>query len=196
VSIPRHRDLDVLASVERSLRDEFRTEPARASITFLGVDSLEVLRFDVGVGTRTYISLGMSRHPMTALDAPVQAGATGPRAELLVDVRGADDGLWRRLAMLASAPAVEGVVYRDGMTVDLSGPLVAGSRCTGVLVEESHLREVSVAERIVVRILRVIPITSTELAWCRVHGSAALRERWTMQRVDLLDLGRLPAVLS
>lgn len=184
-----------MASVERSLRDQFRAEPARASITFLGVDPLEVLRFDISAGMRSYVSLGMSRQPMTALDAPTRAGATGPRAELLVDVRGADDGLWRRLALLASAPAVEGVVYRDGMTVDLSGPLVAGSRCTGVLVQESHLREVSVAEGIVVQILRIIPITSTELAWSRVHGSAALLERWLMQRVDLLDLGRLPVVL-
>ncbi len=47
-----------------------------------------------------------------------------------------------------------------------------------------------------VAILQLLPATSTELAWCRVHGSAALRERWDERPVDLLDLARRPVDLD
>lgn len=154
-----------------------------------------MLRFDLAQGNRCYVSIGMSRQPMVGADAAVQPARGGPRAELLLEVRDADDGLWRKLALLAAAPAVEGVVYRDGMTVDLSAPLVAGSRCTGVLVQGPGLAAV-VAGEVEVEILRLVPATSAEMAWCRVHGSAALRERWNSARSDLLDLGRPPAPLG
>jgi hypothetical protein len=45
-------------------------------------------------------------------------------------------------------------------------------------------------------VLQVVPATATELAWCRVHGSAALRERWAEQHTDLLDLERAAADLT
>ncbi len=45
-------------------------------------------------------------------------------------------------------------------------------------------------------ILQVLPATSTELAWCRVRGSAALRERWAAAGYDLLDLARGPVALD
>ncbi len=41
-----------------------------------------------------------------------------------------------------------------------------------------------------VEILQVLPATANELAWSRVHGSAALRERWAAAGVDLRDLDR------
>jgi len=47
-----------------------------------------------------------------------------------------------------------------------------------------------------VDVLQVVPATQNELAWCRVRGAAALRERWTAQHVDLLDLGRRTVVLD
>lgn len=186
-------DLELLAAVERSVRAQLGVAPVRASITFLGVEPLEVLRFDVG-DTRVHVSLGMCRRPMTGAGSPTLA-ADGPRAELSITRRcspgtdGSDGVLWRRVAILAAAPAVEGVVYRDGMTVDLGEPLVPGSRCTGVLVGRSALAPVRHAA-IEVPILRLDPVTATELAWSRVHGSAALRERWTAQGVDLFDLER------
>jgi len=182
-----------LASVERSIRAQFGVEPARASITFLGVEPIEVLRFDLG-DEAVYVSLGMCRQPMTGSDATVLA-LDGPRAELSIRTRGGERDLWRRLAILAAAPMVEGVVYRDGMTVDLGEPLVLGSRCTGVLVGASTLGPVTVAGG-EVQILQLVPVTATELAWCRIHGAPALRDRWAAQEVDLLDLLRSAASLG
>ncbi len=47
--------------------------------------------------------------------------------------------LWRRLAVLAAGPVVEGVVYADGMSVDLGEPLDPSSLCTGGLIVASEL---------------------------------------------------------
>jgi hypothetical protein len=47
-----------------------------------------------------------------------------------------------------------------------------------------------------VDVLQLLPATSTELAWCRVQGSAALHERWTAQGCDLTDLARSAARLD
>jgi Suppressor of fused protein (SUFU) len=170
--------------------------PARASVTFVGVEPIEVLRFEAGP-ERWYVSLGMSRRPMTGADAAVLA--TGPRAELAITTLAdparnerSDDGLWRRLAVLAAAPAVEGVVYREGMAVELGEPLVPASRCVGVLVGPTAWVPV-VQAGIEVPILLLQPATATELAWARVHGGPALQARWAERDVELRDLWR-PAV--
>lgn len=183
-----------LDSVDAALAAHFAHRPLRASVSFLGVEPIEVLRFEPIPGERAYLTLGMSRHPMTAASADV-ISSDGPRAELMLHLRDERDAfadVWRRLAVLAAAPAVEGVVYRPGMTVDLGEPLAAGSRCTGALVTESAIRTVDTDSGPVV-VLQLVPATATELAWCRVHGTAALQERWAAQATDLLDLGR-PAV--
>jgi hypothetical protein len=39
-------------------------------------------------------------------------------------------------------------------------------------------------------VLQLVPATQNELAWCRVHGSAELQQRWNDQEIDVLDLGR------
>ena len=55
---------DSLASVGRHLREHFAgIEPEIASVTFLGVERMDVLRFPFGDGY-SYVSLGCSRHPM------------------------------------------------------------------------------------------------------------------------------------
>jgi len=177
----------VLASVELALRAVFAAIPVRASTSFLGVEPIEVLRFDSGP-VLSYVTLGMSRRPMT----PGSAGVIdddGPRAELLVQTRGDGGGLWRRLMILAAAPVVEGVVYVEGVTVDLGVGLDVGSACTGGLVVNSALPP-ALTPAGPVDVLRVVPATSSELAWSRVHGSDALRRRWDEQATDLLDLGR------
>jgi len=187
----------VLHAVEAVLIDHFGGVPARASVAFVGVDPIEVLRFEPIPGERAYVSLGLARHPMTRADAAVQA-ADGPRAELLLHLRDPTDeftDVWRRVAVLAAAPAVEGVVYSPGMSVDLGEPLVAGSACTGVVLTESPLGDVATPAG-PVTVLQAFPATSTELAWCRVRGASALRERWAEQGVDGLDLGRRAARLD
>jgi len=177
--------------VDRALADHFGHQATRASVSFVGVEPIEVLRFEPIPGERAYVSLGMSRHPMTSAAEVVQA-SDGPRAELMLHVRDPADrfvDVWRQLAVLAAAPSVEGVVYAPGMTVDLGQPLAAGTICTGVVVSNSPLESVT-TDAGEVEILLVTPATQNELAWARVRGSAALRERWDERASDLLDLER------
>jgi hypothetical protein len=188
-----------LTVFERAMSDHFGQLPVRASMSFLGVEPIEVLRYEPVPGEVAYLTLGMSRRPMGAVPAgsieivPTQ----GPRAEFMLHLRAGGEyaDAWRQLAVLAAAPAVEGVVYSLGMTVDLGQPLATGSRCTGVVVLESAIVPID-TDGGRVDVLAAAPATSTELAWSRVHGSAALRERWSAQLIDLLDLGRRSADLG
>ena len=188
---------EVLSAVEAALVEHFAQRAPRASVSFVGVDPIEVLRFEPVPGERAFLTLGMSRHPMTAATAALMA-ADGPRAELMLHVRDPLDDhaqVWRRLALLAAAPAVEGVVYTDGMSVEIGEPLVPASSCVGVVILDSPLPPVA-SDVGDVRILQAVPATSTELGWCRVRGSTALRERWREHATDLLDLLRPPVPLA
>jgi hypothetical protein len=181
----------VLAGVEAGLVEHFGHRPQRASVSFVGVEPVEVLRFEPIPGERAYVSLGMCRRPMTGADEAV-VDAEGPRAELMLHLRDPVDeyaDVWRRLAVLAAAPTVEGVVYRPGMSVEIGEPMVPGSPCVGVVLSASPLPSIDTPAG-AVAVLQVQPATSTELAWCRVRGSVALTERWREHGTDLLDLTR------
>ena len=185
-----------LPLVERALVEHFGSAPLRASISFVGVEPIDILRFEPIPDERAYVSLGMSRRPMTGADAAV-VSADGPRAELMLHLRDPRDEhaeLWRKLAVLAAAPAVEGVVYVEEMTVEIGEPLSAGSRCVGALITASSLAAIATPTGSV-QILQAVPATSVELAWARVHGTPALQERWQQEDTDLLDLRRAPVSL-
>jgi Suppressor of fused protein (SUFU). len=187
----------VLEAVEEALVASFGQRPKRASVSFVGVDPIEVLRFAPDADERAYITLGMARYPMTGAEQSVVT-PDGPRAELLLRLRDPNDecaDVWRRLAVLAAAPAVEGVVYAAGMSVDLGEPLAPGSACTGVLVRPAALASIEVSDG-AVEVLEVVPATATELAWCRVRGTAALEHRWAQVGTDLLDVTRRSAPLG
>lgn len=187
----------LLAFVDDALGQHFGHRPARASVSFVGVEPIEILRFEPIPGERVYASLGMSSVPMTAADE-FHVSADDPRGELLLHIRDEIDSfadVWKKLAVLAAGPSVEGVVYRPDMTVDLGEPLASGSRCTGVLVAESVLEPVETAEGRVV-FFDAVPATQTELAWARVRGGATLRERWVVHGTDLLDLTREAVALQ
>jgi Suppressor of fused protein (SUFU) len=188
---------DLLAAVEASLTGRFGVQPARASMSYVGVETVQILRYRSAPGEWTYASLGMSRHPMTG-SAMNEIAANGPRAELILRVREITDpagDVWRRLALLAAAPAVEGVVYTTGMTIDVGEPLVPGSSCTGAMVAKSRLADVSTA-RGAVSVLEALPATANELAWSRIHGADALRARWAQHSVDPADLSRATVALD
>jgi hypothetical protein len=187
----------VLAAVEAALVEQFGSRPQRASVSFVGVDPIEVLRFEPIPGERAYLTLGMSRHAMTGAAESVLA-ADGPRAELMLYLHDPTDehsDIWRRLAVLAAAPSVEGVVYSAGLSVDLGEPLTATSACTGAVVRESAVEPIETGAG-PVALLQVVPATSTELAWCRVRGSTALIERWTAAGTDTLDISRRAVALD
>ncbi len=186
---------DILQLVEAAYRQHFEVVPARASVSFLGVEPIEVLRYPDGAIDH-YLSLGMSRHPMADPNEFVVEADSGPRAELLLSAVGRPDSLFRMLAVLAAAPAVEGVVYQAGNRVDLSEPLCAGSRCTGGILGVTELQPIEIPGFAAVQVLQVLPATQTELAWARVHGSEQLQQRWLAAGTDLTDLMRDPVALS
>ncbi|MEV5243458.1 suppressor of fused domain protein [Streptomyces cinnamoneus] len=187
---------DVLALVEARLVMALGEPDARAAVTFLGTDRIEVLRFtaadDAGDVVR-YATLGMSAHPMADPTAIVADPLRGPRAELLLSVRRgrADtDKVLRPLAVLAASPQVEGVVVAPGASLDTGEPLWPGAPFTSVLVAESGgiVEDLELDDPMdPVRFLPLLPMTPNEAAWKRVQGAAALEERWLRHGTDLRD---------
>lgn len=188
---------DVLSLVESRLRTALGEPDARASVTFLGTERFEVLRFpDPEAGTVRYATLGTSAAPMTDPTAALADPERGPRGELLLSVRAGvaeTDKVLRPLAVLAAAPQVEGVVLTPGAALEVGEPLWPQAPFTSVLVAEPgglvadlELDEPSEP----VRFLPLLPMTPNEAAWKRVHGAAALQERWLKAGTDLRDPAR------
>ncbi|MEU6760048.1 MULTISPECIES: suppressor of fused domain protein [unclassified Streptomyces] len=183
---------EILALVESRLRTAFGDPDARAAVTFLGTDRIEVLRFAEGDLVR-YATLGMSAHPMTDPTAVVADPVRGPRAELVLTVRAglaATDKLLRPLAVLAASPQVEGLVVAPGASLDVGAPLWDGAPFSSVLVAEPGglVEDLELDEPMdPVRFLPLLPMTANEAAWKRVHGAAALQERWLARGTDLRD---------
>jgi len=194
---------DPLVPVAGHLRAHFAAlgmdfEPDVASVTFLGVERIDVLRFGpdhrAGLdGVFHHVTLGCSRYPMADPSAPVSDPLLGPRAEVVLSLRSgaSTTGLVRTLGVLAATPAVEGVVLVPGALLDLSGPLWAGAPFTAVLLGDSDIPEFALTPpRDPVQFLSAVPVTQTEGAWVRLKGAEAMRQAWTDDGVDVLDPGR------
>ncbi|UQX89700.1 suppressor of fused domain protein [Jatrophihabitans telluris] len=179
----------VLAVVEAAYRQHFEVAPSRASVSFVGVEPIEILRYSEGDSDH-YVSLGMARFPMADPSESIVDERTAPRAELHLIARGRPDRLWRNLAVLAAAPAVEGAVFSAGGRVDLGEPLATSSRCTGFVLVESTLGSVRYPGVADVQFLQAIPATANELAWSRIHSVEALLARWESASVDLEEIFR------
>lgn len=169
-------------------------EPDVASVTFLGAEPIDVLRYRAGDDRMiSYVSLGCSRHPMVDPTAVIADPELGPRAEVILRLRDTEavTGLARSLAIVAASPAVEGVVLTSDALVDLGGPLwTAPSRVpfTAVLLGDSDIADLPLdPPRDPVRFLSATPITATEAAWVRLKGAEAMREAWRSDGVDVLD---------
>lgn len=185
---------EILALVEARLRTALGEPDARAAVTFLGTDRIEVLRFvDAEAGLVRYATLGMSAQPMADPTAVLADPVKGPRAELVLSVRSglADtDKVLRPLAVLAATPQVEGVVVAPGASLDVGEPLWPGAPFSSVLVAEPGglVEDLDLDEPLdPVRFLPLLPMTSNEAAWKRVHGAQALEERWLANGTDLRD---------
>jgi hypothetical protein len=184
---------DPQAAARRHLEEFFGSEapqkPDVASVTFLGVERMDVLRFLRG-DVYSYVSLGCSRHPMTDPSAAVADPVRGPRAEMVMRLRaGAPTvGLARSLAVIAATPAVDGIVLTDDLLVDLSAPLWQGAPFTAVLLGPSEIPDLPLdPPREPVRFLSAVPLTQTEAAWVRLKGAGAMRQAWADDDVDVLD---------
>jgi hypothetical protein len=192
-----------LTQVRAHLRAHFRqagidTEPDVASVTFLGAEPVDVLRYRPGADDVVhYVSLGCSRHPMVDPTALVADSQRGPRAEVVLRLRnlGPATGLARSLAIVAAAPAVEGVVLTPDALVDLGTSLWVRSSgrvpFTAVLLGNSDIADLPLdPPRDPVHFLSATPITATEAAWVRLKGADAMREAWRSDGVDVLDPNR------
>jgi hypothetical protein len=184
----------ILDSVRAHLRGHFAVEPDSASVTFLGADPIEVLRFRCGAdGLVHYASLGCSRSPMTDPAQVVAEGVRGPRAEVVLRLRdpGPVAGLARSLAILAATPVVDGVVLAADALIDLGSPLWGRAPFTAVLLGRSDIPDLPLAAPLdPVRFLSATPITATEAAWVRLKGAEAMRQAWRNDEVDVLDPNR------
>ncbi|MGB0437462.1 MAG: suppressor of fused domain protein [Mycobacterium sp.] len=195
---------DVLGRVRAHLRDHFTrmgvaAEPVEASVTFLGADPIDVIRFgvpdDPDIPAAQYISLGCSRHPMVDPAELLADPVRGPRAEVAVALRGpSPKGLARSVAVVAAAPAVEGLILEPDALVDLETPLWQGAPFSAYLLGRSDVDDVVLpAPLSPVTVLSAVPITATEAAWVRLKGAGAMREAWAQDGVDPTDPRRRAA---
>jgi hypothetical protein len=182
----------ILDQVRAHLRGHFAgVEPDSASVTFLGAEPIEVLRFGSAASRLVhYVSLGCSRHPMTDPTALVADPQRGPRAEVELRLRnpGPMTGLVRSMAILAATPAVDGVVLVADALIDLGAPLWTGAPFTAVLLGRSDIPDLPLQPpRDPVQFLSATPITGNEAAWVRLKGAEAMRQAWHNDGVDVLD---------
>ena len=182
----------------------FGPEPDAASVTFLGAEPIEVLRFHPGhsdsAGIVHYVSLGCSRHPMTDPADMVNDPERGPRAEVVLRLRnpGAITHLAHSLAIVAATPAVDGVVLIEDALIDLGSPLwdtrSGPAPFTAILLGRSDIPDLPLdPPRDPVRFLSATPITATEAAWVRLKGAEAMRQAWQADGVDVDDPNRRAA---
>jgi len=180
---------DVAAGVRAHLRAHFARagsigEPGVASVTFVGVEPIDVLRFGPDSrGVSHYVSVGGSRH---WAQHPL-SGDEGTPAEVVISLRtGAHlPGLARSVSVIAAAPAVEGLVLTPDALVDLGQPLWHGAPFTAVLLIPSGIASLDGID-----FLGAAPVTPTEAAWLRLKGTDAMRTAWQQDGVDILDPGR------
>ncbi len=187
----------ILDSVRAHLRGHFAVEPDSASVTFLGAEPIDVLRFRCGAdGLVYYVSLGCSRNPMTDPTQVLAEGSRGPRAEVVLRLRdpGPVTGLARSLAILAATPVVDGVVLVADALIDLGAPLWARAPFTAVLLGRSGIPDLPLAAPLdPVCFLSATPITATEAAWVRLKGAEAMWRAWENDGVDVLNPNRRAA---
>jgi hypothetical protein len=185
---------DLPARVEAHLVGALGPSSGRAAVTFLGTERIEVLRFGPDPdGLFRYATAGMSHAPLPDPRATVVDPDHGPRAELVLSVRGPRDDVLRALAVLAASPFVEGAVVVPGASLDLGGPLWPGAPFAAVLVAEPGGLVPDLGD---VRFFPLLPMTANEAAFKRVHGAAALEERWLAYGTDLRDPARVAVRLD
>lgn len=169
-----------------------------ASVTFLGLEPIEILRIPSADRVH-YATVGGSRHPMGDPGQPHADPVRGPRAELVLTLAssvGASSGLVRSLGVLVATPAVEGVVLQADALLDLGEPIWRDAPFTAALLGPSDIPEIDLpAPAEPVRYFELVPVTATEAAWVRVRGAQALRDAWDEAGIDVYDPHRGAASL-
>lgn len=191
----------VISSVRAHLVAQIGDEnPRPYSVTFLGLESLEVLTFLPRQDAfARFATLGCSRYPMSDPSEMIADATRGPRAELILITRvfdGIDTSFLQNIAKLAASPSVEGVVLRPDLLLDIGEPLWKGAPFTAVLLGDSEIEDLVLPEPAdPVQFLQLVPITSTEAAWVRLRGAEALRDAWKEAGIDVRDPARSAVTL-
>lgn len=190
-----------LALVEAHLLTVLGQDSGRAGVTFLGAGRIDVLRFGPDPeGLVRYVTVGASREPMTSATSAV-VDPSGPRVELVLSLHGLHDEVLRPLAALASSPTVEGVIVSPGASLDVGEPLWRNGRAQAVLVAEPGglVPDLDLGDAFPdaapVQFLPVLPLMPEEAAYKRIHGAAALQEKWLAEGTDVRDPDRRPVRL-
>ncbi len=186
---------EVLAAVRTTLVGYFeQTDPDEAQLTFLGSTPLKLLRFGPDTDSVvSYATLGCSASPMQDASAAIIDPSNGPRAELVIPIRGGLDGIIRPLAMLAAAPSIEGLILKEGALIDFGQPLWESTSFTGFVIFPSDIPPVTIADS-QVSLFQPVPATPNEFALARAKGSQELRRKWSELGVDFADPYRASAV--
>lgn len=171
------------------------SEPDVASVTFLGAEPIDVLRFlSRADGATHYVSLGCSRNPMTDPTDVIADTERGPRAEVVLRLRnpGPITRLAHSVAIVAATPAVDGVVLAEDALIDLGSPLwdnpSGPAPFTAILLGASDIPDLPLDPPCdPVRFLSATPITATEAAWVRLRGAEAMWDAWRSDGVDVTD---------
>ncbi|MCW4355130.1 suppressor of fused domain protein [Hoyosella sp. YIM 151337] len=193
---------DIPARVRAHVTTELNLgDPVAASVTFLGVEPIEVLRYGPAGGDPQglvyYVTSGCSQHPMGDPADLMADPVRGPRAEILMRLRGGVDQVLRPLAVLAASPSVDGLVLAADSLVDLSEPLWPGSAFTAVVLGPCDIAPLTLSEPMsAVEFFEAVPVTATEAAWVRLRGVAALREAWKEASIDTADPARSAVRMS
>ena len=152
--------------LSQHLQRELGAVPQRASVTFLGAEPIDVLRFaDVDAGCLTYVTAGASRAPDGRPGRPQPRSGPGParRGGHAADTarEAGLRNLHKALAMIAAAPMVEGLVLGPDALVDLGAPLWDGAPFTAVLLAQDELAPLELsAPAEAIPLLRAVPVTA------------------------------------
>lgn len=170
------------------------SNPGAAQLTFLGSSPLKMLRFGPDTDRIvTYATLGCSAEAMQDPSAMVVDTNSGPRAELILPIRGGLDEAIRPLGILAASPSIEGLILTEGALIDFGQPLWDQSRFTGFVLLKAEIPPVAIEET-EVTIFQPVPATTNEFALARAKGVDELRRVWETQGVDFTDPHRTSAV--
>ena len=144
------------------------------------------------------MTLGCSRHAMSDPADPAPDPVRGPRAEVVLALHGGAgvaSGVYKSLAVLAAAPAVEGgcCVRTDSSTwARNSGIRPRSPRCCSAPATSPTWRCPPPPIR---SCFEAVPLTATEAAWVRLRGAKALRVAWAEAGIDVRDPHRGAAAL-
>lgn len=147
---------DYTASAAAKLRELFDpdhrgTQPEIASITFVGVPPINIMRCVRPAGatgldgtTRTtptivYASIGCGREEMGDPTSLIQGDNPAGRAEVALEVDQPIDGVARMIATIAASPMVEGLVVEPDAIIELGFPLWHQSAFRSVVTGQTDL---------------------------------------------------------